>query len=164
VDLAHAGAGDPEAWRERSRPAETQAQRRFATGPHPWMALIGFGFSVRRRPEVVFDERMTGWGSEDRELALRLFLDGYAFRCPSELDDVLHFTTPERLTHERLAQAIRNKLYLSARYAPADVAPALEVMRRWHLDPATDRWFAGKPRDEPLEAIVAEARAWLAAH
>jgi glycosyltransferase involved in cell wall biosynthesis len=157
VDVADVGL-DPAAWRTTGRPGE--AQRARLASPHPWMAMLGFEFSVRRRPEVVFDEALVGWGSEDRELAFRLARDGYAFQCPEALPPVFHFTGPRRMTHARIAQAVRNKLRLCERHGLAAIAPAIERMRWWHLDASSGWWHVGRHREEPLESIVAEARAW----
>jgi glycosyltransferase involved in cell wall biosynthesis len=143
------------------------AQAFWSTGPHPWMSLNSFAFSAPRSDHLFFDEEMEGWGSEDRELALRLFhRHGYRFALPTDLEPVFHLLSPGFGDHhEKIVSGIRNKLYLIARYGLKTVAPALEVMRSWTVDPATDRWMAARQRrPESLEQILAEAQGWIARH
>jgi glycosyltransferase involved in cell wall biosynthesis len=149
---------------EHSREADP-AQAFWSTGPHPWMSLSSFAFSAPRSDHLFFDEEMEGWGSEDRELALRLFhRNGYRFVLPKDLEPLFHLLSPGfSAHHEKIVSGIKNKLYLIARFGMETVAPALEVMRSWTVDPATDRWMAAKQRrPESLDQILAEARAWVA--
>ncbi len=151
---------------DRSQSADP-AQAYWSEGPHPWMALISFAFSAPRDNDLLFDEEMEGWGSEDRELALRLHQrHGYDFVLPNDLDPVFHLLTPGfTVHHEKIVSGIKNKLYLVARHGLEAVAPALEPMRAWRVDPTTDRWTStGRRRPEPLDQLLAEARDWLARH
>jgi glycosyltransferase involved in cell wall biosynthesis len=151
---------------EHSREADP-AQAFWSTGAHPWMSLNSFAFSAPRNNDLVFDEEMEGWGSEDRELALRLFhRHGYQFLLPPDLEPVFHLLSPGfSVHHEKIVSGIKNKLYLITRYDPQTVAPALEVMRSWRLDPNTDRWTSSNQRrPESIAQILAEARDWFARH
>jgi glycosyltransferase involved in cell wall biosynthesis len=152
--------------RDRSFNADP-AQVFWSEGPHPWMALSSFNFSVPRDNHLLFDEEMEGWGSQDRELALRLFLrHGYDFIVSGDLEPVFHLhSTDFTQHHEKIVSGIRNKLYLVAKYGQQVVTPALEVMRSWRVDPNTSRWTSSNQlRREPFDQILTEARNWLADH
>jgi glycosyltransferase involved in cell wall biosynthesis len=148
---------------ERSHAADPE-QTFWSEGPHPWMALYSFAFSVPRDDAVTFDESMEGWGSEDRELALRLFHQHhYQFLLPREIPPVLHLLEPDFASHhDKIVSGLKNKLYLVSKHGKEVVGPALEVMRFWMLDRSTNRWSPiTVPRPESLDDILAEASSWL---
>jgi glycosyltransferase involved in cell wall biosynthesis len=152
-----------ETLKEASHEADA-AQGFWSEGPYAWMAMNSFAFSVPRHEDVCFDERIEGWGSEDRELALRLFLShGYRFVLPRQVEPVFHLVAPEVTSrHEAIASAIRNKLYVLAKHGRDEAAPILEVMRFWKLDGDTGKWTTTTtPRPETIDDILAEASSWL---
>lgn len=167
VDLSVADAlDDPDglqqladrSWPDGDRPRQLAAP----ASEHPWLALVGFCFSAPRRPEVRFDERMEGWGAEDKEIALRLFhRHGYEFRCPPELKLLYHLRTRFRASHERIVAGIRNNLHILANYSWEEAAPAMECMRYWVLDAASDQWLFGNRRDGSLREMVELAARWM---
>lgn len=57
--------------------SEYPQQVAWSRSKFPWMAISGSNFSVRKAPEIVFDEAFTGWGTEDREFACRMQKLGY---------------------------------------------------------------------------------------
>jgi glycosyltransferase involved in cell wall biosynthesis len=148
---------------ERSHAADPE-QTYWIEGPHPWMALYSFAFSVPRDDAVIFDEAMEGWGSEDRELALRLFhRHHYQFLLPREIPPVFHLLEPDFASHhDKIVSGLKNKLHLVSKYDNEVVGPALEVMRFWKLDRSTNRWSpTSVRRSESLDDILAEASSWL---
>jgi glycosyltransferase involved in cell wall biosynthesis len=146
---------------QSSQEAEGPRQREFIQGPYPWMALVGFAFSIRNGPEVLFDEKIVGWGSEDRELAIRLFhCHGYAFSCP-DLPPVLHLQQRAGLSHEQIVQALRNKFYVRAKHPDLDITPFFSILRFWHLDANGERWSHESAQPAALPALIARAEQWL---
>lgn len=141
--------------------------------PHfPWMLLFSCNFSVPRKPEVIFDERFIGWGSEDRELAIRLInLNGYSIRV-CRAANAIHLVNRSIANessnpfvtgkHEHIVALIRNKLRLRDLYPTVDLTPTLDLLLRLHLDPSTDRWSVSPHRRMcSVDEMVVICRKWL---
>jgi hypothetical protein len=144
----------PDLWKsawERPLDSDAQYQNREMRSPQPWKCVRGCNFSVRRCPEVYFDENFRGWFGEDWEIALRLWLrHGYTFRMvPSKgslhiekgdpkipIADLMRVST-----HEELAQYLHNLFYLQALYPECDTGALIGCLRcilagdppRWRL-------------------------------
>jgi glycosyltransferase involved in cell wall biosynthesis len=150
---------------------EKEMQERWIRSATPWMLLIGCNFSVPRRPEIAFDERFVGWGSEDRELACRLVnRSGYEIVLDQQIE-ALHVVeggeSPSRNPLKRgkcreIEAFVRNKLYFFSKYPDVDVLPAMGMLVYCFLDRTTDRWHAGDPvPGRKVEHVIAEAQEWL---
>jgi len=123
-------------------------QRRYAASDTPWLACIGFSFSVDNEPGVFFDENFQGWGPEDRELALRLTLDGYSVKYQDDFH-VLHlenYSTGRPRTsglpteHEQIVDLLHNNVYLQDRYSHTDLSDLTQIVLSYELDLDTNRW------------------------
>jgi len=140
-------------------------QRRWLASDRPWMACLGGNFSVPLSNEVYFDERFESWGSEDRDLAFRLIRGGLQPRLLDQ-PNVIHLQQPGRsvldhFDHDDVVAFIRNKLLLHRKYPAGELAASVDLIRRCHLDPETQRWSAGPTRhDLSVEDVFSEFRAW----
>jgi hypothetical protein len=136
----------------------------------PWMAMLGCNFSVLRREEVLFDERMVGWGSDDRDLAIGLVIrHKYSVEFAPHIEGVhiehpdKHEANPHRTrTHDDIVPFIRNKLYLCDKYPDVDLRPTTSLLLWCYLDPGTDRWYLDRPtKGRSLESVMKTARDWI---
>lgn len=155
---------------------ETQLQRDWARGEAKWMALLSSNFSVPRGPEVAFDENFLGWGFEDREFAYRLVHShGYHIQLSTAVEAVhicslsgtnyWHPINNRQCEQGAFVNLVRNMLYFCDLYPNADLAPALDLLRRYHVDPLTDDWYFDPRNLEPSVANVIEAaRKWITRH
>jgi glycosyltransferase involved in cell wall biosynthesis len=155
---------------------ETMLQRDWTHSETSWMALLSSNFSVSRGPEVAFDENFLGWGFEDREFAYRLVhMHGYQIQLSAAVEAVhicsLSGTNYWHPLNNRLCQQeafvnlVRNMLYFRDLYPDADLAPALDLLRRYHIDPLTDNWYFDPRHLEPsLANMIEAARSWIARH
>jgi glycosyltransferase involved in cell wall biosynthesis len=130
-------------------------QRRDASSVNPWLACIGFSFSVERAPTVVFDEYFEGWGPEDRELAIRLsLLHGFTVKYVDDLEVYhLEFASTGRShavserddfmpsDHAAIVQFLRGIDYLVSKYPASSLGDLPLLVLDYHLEPSTDRWY-----------------------
>lgn len=142
--------------------------------PFPWMTLLSCNFSVRKRPEVIFDERFVGWGTEDREFSLRLcerFC--YSAHVISGADavhvlpsDPFNDCNPMRTNHhDHIVSLLRNKLYFRHLYPDLDLRPGLELLLSCFLDPRTDQWYMAPPLESrDLAAVLRTVEDWISRH
>jgi glycosyltransferase involved in cell wall biosynthesis len=76
-------------WQPGPFPPEAHWQEQWVRTRSPWMAFIGGNFSVRKAPEVWFDEHFIGWGYEDLEFCFRLLsIDGYQLAYDRTIEPV----------------------------------------------------------------------------
>lgn len=151
---------------ERPLGPEPHAQKRWAESSEPWMACIGGNFSVRRIDEVSFDERFEGWGSEDRDVAFRLYQAGLEPFLLSSIHAVqltLGDSTKRSFSPEALVASLKGKLLLKRKYPGGELDESLSLVRHCHLDPATDRWVMGdiRPR-HAVDGILVDFANWCA--
>lgn len=150
---------------------ESQIQRAFINSAYPWMAMVSCNFSVPRKPEITFDENFVGWGSEDKEIALRLY-HRYGYQVVyAAAADAVHITfEPNAPTinplltndHDALIHFIRNKLYLRRLYPDVDLSPTLGLLKHLYYDSQANRWRSGPCRgDRDLSQIIALAERWM---
>lgn len=139
----------------------------------PWMTVEGHNFSVPNRPEVIFDERLMGWGSDDRDLAIRLTTrNGYDVLCSNRLEAIhvvhvsKHDANPFRTgKHEDIVGFMRNKIYLCDKYPDFELGPTLDLLLTCYLDPATDEWYMNRPTpDRTLASVIQTIRDWMQRH
>lgn len=152
------------------RTREPEGQHIASQSPTPWIALLSCNFSVRRSPEVRFDEGFVGWGYEDREFAYRLIANhGYVLSVSSDLQGV-HVCTrrpdawqplrKQTNNQQELIALLRNMLYFADLHPSADLSPMLLFLQTFHLDPATDRWY--HDRKTAAGTSIAAVREWFA--
>ena len=144
---------------------EIDHQRLWLASASPWMACLSGNFSFPRSARVYFDEAFETWGSEDRDLAFRLWRAGYT---PRLLDgaNAVHVRRPDdglaQLSHRQVVALIENKCLLRSKYPRGELAPSIDMVRRCHLDPGTGVWSFGPRRDASAETVLAEFSAWKA--
>jgi len=141
------------------RTPESDRQLLAGQSSTSWVALLGCNFSVRRNPEVRFDEGFVGWGYEDREFACRLARD-YSYEVIVSPDvDAIHVSPKtgadewqplrnQNGSAEAIVALLRNILYFADLHPAAEMAPALNLLQTFHLDPASDRWVRDMKRPE----------------
>jgi GT2 family glycosyltransferase len=138
---------------------EFQQQKRWLTLDRPWMACIGGNFSVTAGKDILFDEAIEGWGSEDRDLACRLFAIGYH---PVALPTVntVHLDRPGMplgpLTHDGIVTTLRNKLHLQRKYPAGEMDASLDVVRYFHFDSNSGNWQRGPYQPDLSPATILE--------
>jgi glycosyltransferase involved in cell wall biosynthesis len=87
-------------WQPGPFPPEAHWQEQWVRTRSPWMAFIGGNFSVRKAPEVWFDEHFIGWGYEDLEFCFRLLsIDGYQLAYDRTIEPVHMVIGGELPTH-----------------------------------------------------------------
>jgi glycosyltransferase involved in cell wall biosynthesis len=143
---------------------EHREQKQWIRSNVPWMACLGSNFSVPASAAVEFDERFTSWGSEDRDVAIRLFRSGLSVVLLST-PNVVHFGLRGDLTgfggHDEVVAFIRNKLYLHSKYPEGEMRRSIELVKYCHLDSQTNRWCPGPLRYEvSAETVFEEFRVW----
>lgn len=132
-------------------------QQKDAVSKYPWMACVGFSFSVDNGPEVYFDEHFEGWGPEDRELALRLISRyNYSLSYQDEIQ-VFHLenysTGRPRLcglptAHDQIVAFLRNIVYFQRLYGDDASSRIADVVLYYELDLGLNQW-----RLDPLSQI-----------
>jgi glycosyltransferase involved in cell wall biosynthesis len=166
--------------RSKSSFTERSMQREAFRSESPWMACLGCSFSLPISDLVQFDERFVGWGPEDRELALRFWLEHDYEICYLDEIEVLHLeaystgrSSGNRLPIEvdQIAAYLLNMLHLANRYNNVDLDQILGSILCYEFYEELDIW---KPRSrvrgsdpakslrsmirEQLDAIKAWAR------
>jgi glycosyltransferase involved in cell wall biosynthesis len=143
---------------------EQLVQERCIRSDSPWMACIGGNFSARRSGQVYFDEDFESWGSEDRDLAFRLFRSGLTPHLLRQSNAVqLRVASQEfcAMTHDRVVDFIRNKLLLQNKYPSGELAGSIALVRYCHYDSDRQCWCIGGFRhDTSAEDIFREFQAW----
>lgn len=154
-----------------SAEGESQQQEAWERSSYPWMACIGCNFSVPRSPHVYFEERLEGWGSEDRELALRLYCyQALPVRYCTEAEalhiskiDEMATNNPLRSNDSKgIERFVRNKLLFSSLHPAVDITPALAPLRCCYFDPELNTWSSREPSEgRDVATAVREVKQWL---
>jgi glycosyltransferase involved in cell wall biosynthesis len=144
---------------------EWMAQQSSFAGPKPWRACLSSNFSVPRTPDIEFDEAFTGWGSEDRDLACRLFQAGYVFKMLAQ-PNAVHIRPKGGATlpdPDSVVAALRSKLTLRDKWPAGEMKESLELVRHAGYDPQTDQWFVdwSVMREDSSDAILDAFETWL---
>lgn len=155
-------------------PLETERawQMLASRGPLPWRACMGFNFSVRRSPQVIFDERFIGYGFEDSELACRLFeQQGLEFICPP-LIDVIHVDFSEKArvsqiqrihSHEEIVEYMANIFYFESKYPHLNLNCILRALALFKIEAASNTWYSVSPAEfaeRESSSAIRIAREW----
>jgi glycosyltransferase involved in cell wall biosynthesis len=149
----------------RTSPHREHVQQEYwLRSTRPWLACLGGNFSVRNGPEVWFDEEFEGWGSEDRDLAYRLFRAGLPPRLLAEPNAVHLRHEGDAWTdmgHDQIVAFLRNKVRLRMKYPGGEMRPSLLMVTRCRFEPDTERWSIGLPRsDATADQILDQFHAW----
>jgi len=143
---------------------EIDHQRRWLASASPWMACLSGNFSVPRSARVYFDEAFESWGSEDRDLAFRLWRARYRPRLLNGANAV-HVRRPNdglALSHGQVVALIENKRLLRSKYPRGEMTASIDMVRNCHLDPRTGVWSFGPRRDASAETVFSEFSTWKA--
>jgi glycosyltransferase involved in cell wall biosynthesis len=160
-DLAHVRDADIVIGRLRTVPSQ---QQYWASSDKPWMACLGGNFSFPNSMNVSFDERFCGWGSEDRDLAYRLFRTGLTPILLPE-SNALHLRLPgtgwQNMKHSSILELLRNKILLLEKYPNGEMAGSLDIVRHCHFDAGSGEWRMGvRQADSEPDAILDAFREW----
>lgn len=151
---------------------EWKRQNFFAGTAASWMALLSCNFSIWRNPCVLFDPNFEGWGVEDREFAFRIVvrhqykvsisMEAGADHISSVDGDSWNPLRSRRPEHDAIARLVRNLLYFAELYPDADLSPTLDLLRRYHVDQTTGRWYFDAVNLEPdIDTAIISAREWM---
>jgi hypothetical protein len=116
---------------------------------------------------MLFDEAFVGWGGEDRELAFRLNVrEGYqvVFEPAALTYHPEDESSAQRVSHEHIAQLLRNRLYIKARYPTEDLGPLFDFLSRCRLHRDSDTWSIGPPNGRCVHDVLEEASEWIHRH
>ena len=129
--------------------SEYPQQEAWSRSQFPWMAISGSNFSIRKAPEIVFDEAFTGWGTEDREFACRIQKLGYQIVVTDAARAVhveliepkgTRHQVDENREHRELTELIRNKLLMRRLHPDVDTTPSIRMLQNCSIDPGTGHW------------------------
>lgn len=140
-------------------------QQHWILSASPWMACLGGNFSVPASPAVIFDERFQSWGSEDRDLALRLYRTGLRPRLLDRSNVVQVRITGSPWVdpgHDSAVALLHNKRLLHAKYPAGELRASVALVKLCHLDAHTQRWSIGRCRSVSVEEVLQEFEQWLA--
>lgn len=129
---------------------EASGQRALAQSPSPWMACLGFSFSVDTSSvKCYFDEYFQGWGPEDREFAVRLVRNhNYTVQFS---DDIVVYHLEECSTgrtpfvplprdHGQIITYFRNMLYFFHLYPEENLFHIMRSLLAYDFDAQNDTW------------------------
>ena len=137
----------------------------------PWMACTGCNFSVNKSDVLMYDEEFEGWGSEDRDLAYRLYTSGlniHLFPRPNMVhlkgrNTAAEWNPIQGGGHDAIVAALQSKLALRRKYPDDTMMPSLSLVKHCYLNAATDKWALGPARAAVSEdEILNEFAAWRA--
>jgi glycosyltransferase involved in cell wall biosynthesis len=141
-------------------------QRAWITSSRPWMACLSGNLSIPAADALPFDEMFESWGSEDRDLAYRVFINGTR---PVLLDapNAIHLTLVERhwskMPHDAVVAFLHNKQYLARKYPDGEMEPSLALVRHCYFDTATGQWAMSRARGaSTCEEVFRTFDAWTA--
>jgi glycosyltransferase involved in cell wall biosynthesis len=145
---------------------EQERQRGWIDTATPWMACLGGNFSVRRAGEVYFDELFEGWGSEDRDLAIRLFKAGNKPVLLPKANAVhLRIAGDDwcSMRHDQIVAFLHNKVILARKYDWAEISASVSLVRHCQLSQVTNRWSIHRnlPPRSSAQAILNQFERWL---
>lgn len=148
-------------------------RQRWLSSERPWFACTSGNFSIHSRDRMLFDENFEGWGSEDRDYAYRIWAAG-AKICVLDRAGAIHLRIGGEALHwnpfkggdqEGIVAALESKLQLSRKYPGDTMAPSLELVRRFYLDPASDQWIIDPVRQNATEhEVLDQFVAWKSRH
>lgn len=153
---------------------ENERRKTWLSSPHPWRICFSGHLSVKRAPEIYFDENFVGWGPEDWELSYRLWKHYHYTPVYCEEIVAYHLESPEAIgnvfrrgTHREIVQYMKNTFYFFQKCPELKLEEIFFGFPRFALDPHTDTWHV-IPRPPigsyNLAEIVEEIRNWLVRH
>jgi glycosyltransferase involved in cell wall biosynthesis len=145
---------------------EHRLQRRRHHSKQPWLACLGGNFSVRRSAEVFFDEAFEGWGSEDRDLACRLYQLGYRPKLLSSPNAIQIKTAASHwsnMDQEGVVAFLHNKLLLRRKFPGGEMSESLSLVEYCRYDAEGDQWVVVPERGgASVDAVLDEFGRWYA--
>lgn len=157
----------------RSRIPSFREWQKKRYGRAPWRVCMSCNMSLARKPEVFFDEAFTGWGSEDVELACRLYhRHGYEVAIEPFVDcytledgEPENFSVVRPQSHEAIVACVKDLLYFRAQYPGVDLQPMLELCRLFDFNDASGEWrrlSLLEAEARPIDQAVRRAETWFA--
>ncbi|HEY0758739.1 MAG TPA: glycosyltransferase [Acidisarcina sp.] len=143
--------------------AELAYKNQWLGSGRPWMACTSGNFSISREPALFFDEGFVGWGSEDRDLAIRLWRAGCEVVVLPR-PNAVHIQEPSRPkigNSSELISHLRGKLLLRDKYPAGEMKFSLEMVKYCHFDPELNGWFEDEaPSHATVDEILDEFKRW----
>jgi glycosyltransferase involved in cell wall biosynthesis len=158
---------------------DRHGQEKLSLSSTPWMACVGFSFSIDKSAGIYFDENFEGWGPEDREFTLRMVKShGYTVSFRPGID-VFHLeacSTGRPLfsllprSPANIVSFLRNMVYFRALYPNEDLSYLMTALMVYHLDPSEQYWELepdlngpGKFTPTDLCSKISAVEGWLRA-
>ena len=135
---------------------------------NPWKAGFASNMSIRRSPEVCFDDNFLGWGIEDWEFVYRMSRSGKKFHFAKDII-VYHldiknaiFNAFRNNNHEEMVLFARNALYFIDKYPDdSSLRECTIAFRHYELDNKNNRWYWDKTVNYSVEEGIKRLREWL---
>lgn len=136
----------------------------------PWRACMGCNMSLRKNPEVRFDEGFLGWGFEDIELAYRLLNEGCAISIEPptvvysiEFGGQTSYSPVRPRTSVEIEAFLRDLFRFETLHAHADLTAFFRMCRLFYRDKSQERWIRLRDsviQTRDLDKAIADARSW----
>ena len=143
-------------------------RKEWLKSENPWKAGFASNLSIRRSPEVCFDENFLGWGIEDWEFVYRMNRSGKKFHFAKDII-VYHldmknaiFNAFRNNDHKEMVLFARNALYFVDKY-PDDFSlrECTIAFRHYELDKKNNRWYWDKSVNYSVEEGIERLREWI---
>jgi hypothetical protein len=113
---------------------------------------------------LYFDEKILGWGSEDRDLAVQAHHNGLRVELLRTVN-AYHFVPNcyNRIpSPEHILAFLKSKLYLRTKYPNGELAVSINLIRNYRLDENQNIWYRADEKGErSANNVLDELEAWL---
>lgn len=151
---------------------EEQRRKAFLSSNHPWRCCFSCNLSIPNNPEVFFDERFIGWGSEDWQMVFRLISkEGYTAYYNSRLIAYEIETKSGGSNifrgggHNEIVQYLRNLFQFADECQVLSTEELFWGLRKIRLNTTQNTWElikgANKESSGNLDLLIEQTRKWL---
>jgi glycosyltransferase involved in cell wall biosynthesis len=142
---------------------EWDYQQSWKNTDEPWMACITANCSTKRSTEILFDERIRGWGSEDRDFAIRAYRAGCKMVLLPDINAV--HVVRDKGAHPafktEVIPFVKNKLLPRKLYPAGEMIHSLCLALYCRFDGATNSWIANPtPSTQPVDTLLDKFEEW----